>query len=66
MVFRYALRTADGDDADEVDLDRHPNVGDAFRLMGRRLRVRAVVPFELRLFVNEPIVGFLVVEPIDE
>jgi hypothetical protein len=66
MPFRYALRTPDGADAGEIDLDRPPNVGESFHSQDDRLRVRAVIPFELGWFVNKPILGFLEIEPIEE
>jgi hypothetical protein len=64
MLFRYALRTPDGADAGEIDLDRPPNVGDTFRSTDHRLRVRAIIPFDLEWFVNK-LLGFLEVEPIE-
>jgi hypothetical protein len=65
MPFRYALRTPDGADAGEIDLDRPPNVGESFDSQDDRLRVKTVIPFGLRLYVNKPILGFLEVERID-
>ena len=66
MTFRYTLRLSDGTDVGEVSLKQPASVGDTLHVNEtRRMRVRVVVPTErIEEFVDQPRVGFLVVEAI--
>jgi len=64
-MFRYELKTADGDDAGSFESSRCDwQAGDELRAAGNiRYRVTAVIPHELVAeFVDSPLTGLLEVE----
>jgi hypothetical protein len=64
MPYRYTLRTPDGDDPGEIVLDRPATTGKEIRVGGDvRMLIRTVVPTPPS---EEFLVGFVVVEPVDE
>ena len=68
MRLRYTLRRWDGSDVGTVEVTRPACAGDEVRTgKGDRMRVQAVVPLEqAEESADEPRVGFLIVEPLDD
>ncbi len=67
MPFTYKLRTPDGDDVGQIELNQPATAGEEIRLTGhRRMLIRTVVPTPpIEELVDSPCVGFVVVEPVE-